>query len=275
VARVTDGGLYGERLTAIAGVANTGSERNWCGSIFNQANWYVFGRMAWDPEISARAVAQEWTRQTFSNDPAFVNPVVDMMMASRDATVDYMTPLGLALIMAHGHHFGPGPWDVIGPREDWKAPYYHRADAQGIGFDRTSTGSNNVAQYKSPLKEEFEDVAKTPEDYLLWFHHVSWDYKTKSGRTVWNELIARYQRGVDEIAGFQKVWAGLKGEVDDARYNQATAFLAIQHREAIWWRDGCLAYFEQFSKRPFPAGYAPKYPLAYYEKMPPGASPDP
>lgn len=275
VARIIDGSLDHHAISGIAGVANIGNDADWSGSTFNQANWYVFGRMAWDPEISARAVAQEWTKQTFTADPAFVAPVVDMMMGSRDAVVDYMTPLGLELIMAHSHHMGPGPWDVIGPREDWKAPYYHRADAVGLGFDRTTTGSDNAGQYKGPAKEAFEDIAKTPEDYLLYFHHVPWDYKTKSGRTLWNELIARYQRGVDKVAAMQAAWGAQKSRVDAQRFDKTAAFLAIQHREAIWWRDACLAYFAQFSKRPFPAGYAPKYPLATYEALPMFASPKP
>jgi alpha-glucuronidase len=273
VARVTDGNLDHHPISGIAGVANIGNDPDWCGSIFNQANWYVFGRMAWDPDITARAVADEWTRQTFTNDPAFVGPVVDMMMKSREAVVNYMTPLGLALIMAHGHHMGPGPWDTIGPREDWKAPYYHRADAGGIGFDRVASGY--VAQYHSPLKEQFASVATTPEDLLLWFHHVSWDHRMKSGRTLWQELIARYQSGVDGVAAMQAAWTRLTDAVDPERYAQVRDFLAIQHREAIWWRDACLAYFQQFSKRPFPDGYKPKYPLDYYKTMPFGASPKP
>jgi alpha-glucuronidase len=275
VAKIIDGSLDHHAISGIAGVANIGNDTDWSGSIFNQANWYVFGRMAWDPEISARAVAQEWTRQTFTADPAFVTPVVDMMMGSRDAVVDYMTPLGLELIMAHSNHMGPGPWDVIGPREDWKAPYYHRADAAGLGFDRTTTGSDNAGQYKGTAKDTFEDIAKTPEDYLLYFHHVPWDYKTRSGRTLWNELIARYQRGVDKVAAMQATWAAQESHVDADRFDKTAAFLAIQHREAIWWRDACLSYFAQFSKRPFPAGYAPKYPLATYEAMPMFASPPP
>ena len=275
VARIIDGSLDHHAISGMAGVANIGNDVNWCGSVFNQANWYVFGRMAWDPEISAQAVAEEWTRQTFGNDAALVTPVVDMMTASREMTVDYMTPLGLELIMAHSTHMGPGPWDVIGPREDWKAPYYHHAGTDGIGFDRISTGSNNVAQYKPPLKEQFEDVAKTPEDYLLWFHHLPWDYRTKSGRSLWDELVARYQRGVDEVAQMQTSWASLAPYVDAERFEKTAAYLAIQHREAIWWRDGCLAYFVQFSRRPFPPGYAPKYPLETYETMPLNASPDP
>ncbi len=275
VAKIIDGSLDHHAISGIAGVANIGNDIDWSGSIFNQANWYVFGRMAWDPEISARDVAVEWAKQTFTADPAFVTPVVDMMMASRETVVNYMTPLGLELIMAHSHHMGPGPWDVIGPREDWKAPYYHRADAAGLGFDRTITGSDNAGQYKGAAKAMFEDIAKTPEAYLLYFHHVPWDYKTRSGRTLWNELIARYQRGVDEAARMQTLWVAQKPYVDAERFEKTAAFLAIQHREAIWWRDACLAYFAQFSKRPFPDGYAPKYPLEYYEKMPMFASPKP
>ena len=273
VAKVIDGSLDHHPISGIAGVANIGNDADWCGSIFNQANWYVFGRMAWDPEMSARAVADEWVRQTFTNDPAAVTPVVDMMMKSREAVVDYMTPLGLALIMAHGHHMGPGPWDTIGPREDWKAPYYHRADANGIGFDRVASGY--VAQYHAPLKEQYAKVSTTPEDLLLWFHHVSWDHRMKSGRTLWQELIARYQQGVDDVAAMQATWEKLADDVDPERYAQVRDFLSIQHREAIWWRDACLAYFAQFSKRPFPDGYKPKYPLGTYEKMPFGASPKP
>jgi alpha-glucuronidase len=275
VARIIDGSLDRHAISGIAGVANIGNDADWTGSIFNQANWYVFGRMAWDPDISAREVATEWTRQTFTAYPAFVTPVVDMMMSSREAVVNYMTPLGLEMIMAHGHHMGPGPWDVIGPREDWKAPYYHRADATGLGFDRTVTGSNNAGQYKGAAKAAFEDITKTPEDYLLYFHHVPWDYKTRSGRTLWNELIARYQRGVAEVAEMQKTWAAQKPYVDSERFDKTVAFLAIQHREAIWWRDACLAYFVQFSRRPFPAGYAPRHPLEYYENIPMFASPSP
>jgi alpha-glucuronidase len=198
------------------------------------------------------------------------------MMASRETAVDYMTPLGLNLIMAHGTHHGPGPWDMIGPREDWKAPYYHHAGPDGIGFDRTSSGSDQAAQYKSPLKEQLENAATTPEKFLLWFHHLPWDYRLADGLTLWDALVMRYFRGVEEVAAAQKVWAGLAKYVDEARYHQTTDFLAIEHREAIWWRDGCLAYFAQIAKHPFPAGYpAPKHPLAYYENTPIDASPDP
>ena len=273
VAKVVEGAADHHGLSGIAGVANIGNDADWCGSIFNQANWYVFGRMAWNPQLTARAVAEEWVRQTFTTDPAFVTPVVDMMMASREAAVDYMTPLGLALIMAHGHHKGPGPWDMIGPRRDWMAPYYHRAAKDGIGFDRVASGA--VGQYRSPLKEEYSAIATTPEKYLLWFHHVPWAHRMASGRTLWRELVAHYRRGVDQVAAMQKTWAGLAAHVDSRRYAQVRDFLAIQHREAVWWHDACLAYFAKVSGQVIPDGDRPKYPLSYYESLPPYASPPP
>jgi alpha-glucuronidase len=273
VANVIDGSLDHHALSGMAGVANIGNDRNWCGSIFNQANWYVFGRMAWNPDISARAVAEEWTRQTFNAKPAFVAAVVGMMMQSRETTVDYMTPLGLNMIMGHGDHYGPGPWDTIGPRADWKAPYYHHAAADGLGFDRTKTGSDAVAQYNEPLRDDFSDVKTTPEKYLLWFHHVPWDYKLKSGRTLWDGLIHHYRLGVERVRAAQKTWAGLHGDVDPARFDQIAGFLDIEEHEAAWWRVACLAYFQSFSHRPVPADYAPKHSLQYYENLPNGVSP--
>jgi alpha-glucuronidase len=273
IARITDGSLDHHATSGVAGVANIGNDADWSGSIFNQANWYVFGRMAWDTEISARAVAQEWTRQTFTADPAFVTPVVAMMMASREAVVDYMTPLGLHHIMAYGHHMGPAPWDDTGPREDWRPVYYHRAAKDGVGVDRVASGY--AAQYRSPLKERFSKVATTPEEYLLWFHRLPWDYRVKSGRTLWQEMVAHYRRGVDSVAKMQSDWAALKPHVDAERFSHVTDFLAIQHREAVWWRDACLAYFAQFSGQPFPPDYAPKYSLSYYQAMPIYASPPP
>jgi alpha-glucuronidase len=175
--------------------------------------------------------------------------------------------------MGHGFHYGPGPWDTVGPRFDWTAPYYHHADAFGLGFDRTKTGSDAVAQYNPPLRQEFSDVKTTPEKYLLWFHHVSWDYKTRSGRTLWNELVHDYRQGADNVADDEKTWTSLQGDVDPQRFALTDSFLKIEEHEAEWWRDGCLAYFESFSHRPFPDGYAPKYPLDYYETLPLGVSP--
>ena len=165
----------------MAGVSNMGTDRNWTGSQFDQANWYAFGRLAWNPDLSSAAIAEEWARMTFTNDAAFVKPVVAMMMGSREAVVDYMTPLGLHHLMGRGYHYGPGPWVTGGPRADWTSVYFHRADAEGIGFDRTSKGSNAVAQYAPPVAAEFGDRARVPEKFLLWFHHVPWDYKAFVG----------------------------------------------------------------------------------------------
>ena len=287
VAKVVDGSLYdtsakvrrredrpGEgnpgssRLTGMAGVANIGADRNWCGSQFDQANWYAFGRLAWNPSQSARAIAEDWTRMTFSNDDAFVAPVVDMMMASREAAVDYMTPLGLHHVMGQGHHYGPGPWVAGGPRADWTSVHYHRADINGIGFDRSASGSNAVAQYAPPLAQEFGDAHRVPEQFLLWFHHLPWNFRTKSGRTLWDELVVRYTRGVDEVKAMRETWRRLDGRIDDERYHQVAAFLAIQEKEAQWWRDASIAYFESISNLPLPVGYAPPAkPLAYYESL--------
>jgi alpha-glucuronidase len=266
VAKVIDGDLFGNRLTGMAGVSNIGTDPNWSGSIFNQANWYVFGRMAWNPELSARAVAEEWTRQTFGNDPAVVKTSVAMMMASREAAVDYMTPLGLNLIMGHGSHYGPAPWDNIGNRPDWKAPYYHHADAAGLGYDRTQTGSNALAQYAPQAAAKFADMSNL--DTLLWFHHVGWGEKLASGRTLWDELVVRYTGGVAAVKTMRAQWAGVKGKVDPQRFALTARYLAIQQAEAQWWRDACLAYFQSFSKRPYPKGFkAPTHPLAYYESL--------
>lgn len=268
VAKVIDGSLFADRLTGIAGVANIGADRNWCGSIFNQANWYVFGRLAWDPDLSTASIAEEWVRMTFTNDARFVTPVVAMMMGSREAAVDYMTPLGLAHLMARDSHYGPGPWVTGGPRSDQTATYFHRADAAGIGFDRTATGSDAVAQYAPPVAHRFADLATCPETLLLWFHHVAWDHRMRSGRTLWDELVLHYTRGVEYVAGMRRTWSRLAQYVDPPRYAAVAAFLGIQEREARWWRDACIAYFQTFSKRPLPAGVAPpRHTLAEYEAV--------
>ncbi|MBW8812261.1 MAG: alpha-glucuronidase [Caulobacterales bacterium] len=262
VARILMRGTGPGALTGMAGVANIGADRNWTGSHFDQANWYAFGRLAWDPNQSSRAIAEDWARLTFSNDPAFVAPVADMMLRSREAVVDYMTPLGLHHIMGEHHHYGPGPWVADAPRADWNSVYYHRADAGGIGFDRTEDGSNAVGQYAEQAGAELLD----DERYLLWFHHVPWDRKVRSGRTLWDELVVRYSRGVDEVRQMRRTWDAMAPYVDPARHADVAAFLAIQEREAQWWRDACIAYFQSQSKRPLPAGYAPPaHPLEWYE----------
>jgi alpha-glucuronidase len=268
VAKVIDGSLEGHALTGMAGVANIGTDRNWSGSDFNQANWYVFGRLAWNPSLSSRAIAEEWVRMTFSNDKAFVKPVVDMMMGSREAAVDYMTPLGLLHLMGPGHHYGPAPWDASESRADWRPVYYHRADRQGIGFDRSRSGSDAVDQYAPPLAAQFNDMKQTPEPLLLYFHHVPWDYRMRSGNTLWYELVAHYTRGVDDVKRMRETWRRLHGYIDDERYNRVATFLAIQKKEAQWWRDACIAYFQSVSGLPLPAGYAaPQHSLKYYESL--------
>jgi alpha-glucuronidase len=268
VAKVIDGELHGYKKTGMAGVSNIGADRNWTGSDFDQANWYAFGRLAWDPKLSAETIAQEWVRMTFSNDPAFVKPVVAMMMGSREAVVDYMMPLGLHHLFDTGHHYGPGPWVNNLNRADWNPTYYHRADALGLGFDRGPAGSDATSQYSPKVAAIFADRKKTPEQFLLWFHHVPWDYKTSSGRILWDELVYRYTHGVEVVSQMRRTWAGLESYVDAERFAQVSAFLAIQEQEARWWRDACIAYFQTFSKRPLPAGFAPpQHPLEYYQGL--------
>ncbi|HDS1075287.1 TPA: alpha-glucuronidase [Stenotrophomonas maltophilia] len=268
VARVIDGSLEGHALTGIAGVANIGVDRTWSGSHFDQANWYAFGRLAWNPQQSARAIAEDWAALTFSPDPQVTGPIVRMMMDSREAAVDYMTPLGLHHLMARGHHYGPGPWVDGGPRADWTSVYYHRADSQGIGFDRSAGGSNAVGQYAPQVAEIYGDSARVPESLLLWFHHVPWDRRMRSGRTLWDELVGRYSRGVRQVRSMQDTWAALRDRIDPQRHRHVAAFLQIQHDEAQWWRDASVAYFQSLSGRPLPAGERPPpQPLSYYQAL--------
>lgn len=263
-----EGSTVARSLAGIAGVANLGNDRTWSGSHFDQANWYAFGRLAWNPEQSARDIATDWAAMTFAPDPAVVAPIVEMMMASREAAVNYMTPLGLHHLMARGHHYGPGPWVDGGPRADWTSVYYHRADRDGIGFDRTARGSNAVGQYAPEVAALYGDLARVPEPLLLWFHHVPWDHRMASGKTLWNALVGRYSQGVDQVQAMQGTWASLRGRVDRQRYEQVAAFLRIQRREAQWWRDASVAYFQSVSGRPLPAGeVAPPHPLAWYEAL--------
>jgi alpha-glucuronidase len=246
----------------MAGVSNTGSDRNWCGHPCAAANWFAFGCLAWDHTLSAAAIADDWLRMTFTNDARFVEPAKVMMIESREAVVDYMTPLGLHHIMARSHHYGPGPW-VTGGRADWTSTYYHQANAQGIGFDRTPGGSDAVSQYYSPYRELVANRGTCPENLLLWFHHVPWDYTMKSGRTLWDELCHHYQHGVESVRQMQRAWDTMADFVDAARFEHVRALLAIQEKEARWWRDACLLYFQTFSGRPIPYE-PPTETLDYY-----------
>ena len=207
-------------------------------------------------------------RQTWGEDPAVVEPILAMMMQSRQAVVNYMTPLGLHHLMATGHHYGPGPWVNNLEREDWNPTYFHRADANGIGFERTAKGSNAVAQYAPAIARCFASLGCVPDDELLWFHHLPWDYRMRSGRPLWDELVGRYDLGVEQVHGMRRTWRALQGRVDDERFAEVDAFLGIQEQEAQWWRDASIAYFQSVSKRSLPAGTKPPaHGLDYYKGL--------
>jgi len=268
VARCTDGSIYPQKYTAIAGVSNVGLDTNWTGHQFNQANWYAFGRLAWNDTLSSEQIADEWIKLTFygdssqkSNEPNYASdwnknfllPVKNMMMESREAAVNFMMPLGLHHIMSANGHYGPGPWWAPkGMRPDWTPPYYHNASSTGIGFDRTTKGSDAVSQYHEPLASEFNNVATCPERYLLWFHHLPWDYKMKNGRTLWDDLCYHYEKGVNQVREFQKVWDKAGPYVDSTRFMEVQRKLRAQEMNAVLWKDACTLYFQQFSKMPIP-----------------------
>jgi alpha-glucuronidase len=267
VAKVIDGSIDNQALSGIASVSNIGTDRNWCGHPFAQANWFAFGRLAWDHTQTPETIADEWLRMTFTNNEKFISPVKSMMLSSREITVSYMTPLGLHHLMGWSHHYGPAPWINQG-RPDWTSVYYHRADSLGVGFDRSSGGSNAVSQYFAPVRELFDNIESCPEKYLLWFHHVSWNYKMKSGRTLWEELCNKYYGGVDSVRAMRKTWESLAGLIDEERFREVQALLKIQEKEAVWWRNACLLYFQTFSKMPIPVEYEkPDKSLEYYMQL--------
>jgi len=259
VAACTDGSLSKTDFTAIAGVANIGNDVNWTGHTFAQANWYAFGRLAWNNKLESKTIAEEWIKQTFLDDKEkktdanFIKTIQEIMLDSREAAVDYMMPLGLHHIFAEGHHYGPAPWfsnDKIRP--DWTSVYYHKADTGGIGFDRTRSGSDAVDQYHEPLSSTFNNLSSCPEIYLLWFHHVPWSYRLKNGRDLWTELCIRYDHGVQQVRSFQKDWDKIKGLIDSERFAEVQSKLRTQSRDAQIWKDACLLYFQQFSRREIP-----------------------
>ena len=241
-------------LKAVAGVANIGTDTNWCGHTFAQANWYAFGRLSWQPSLSSEHIADEWLKQTFDSQPSDINAQLKkMMLDSHEAVVNYMMPLGLHHIFAWGHHYGPEPWcNIPGARPDWLPSYYHRADKQGIGFDRSSKGSNAVAQYPENLSKQYDNISTCPEEYLLWFHHVPWNYRMKSGRTLWDEFCYHYDNGVRQVRDFQKIWDAAEKYIDAERFHEVQSALKIQARDAVWWKDACLLYFQKFSSMPIP-----------------------
>ncbi len=253
-------------ISGIAGVSNIGSDLNWTGHLFGQANWHAFGRMAWNPDLSAKEVGEEWARMTFSNSNKVLSPVMDILLTSREAVVNYTGPLGLNHIMNFATHYGPGPWYKD---PNWDAKDYHKADETGLGVDRTTSGSNAVSQYFSPLREQLNDVKTCPRQFMLWFHHVPWDYQMPSGRIMWDELVHYYHKGVQDVRDMRTLWNSLDGKIDPERHHQVKSMLKVQEDEAIWWRDGCLLYFQTFSNRPIPAQYEqPKHSLQYYRRIP-------
>lgn len=257
-------------ISAMAGVSNIGSDRDWTGTNFDQANWYSFGRLAWNPRLSAQQIASEWTRLTWSNDARATKPIVSMMMESRNAAVDFMTPLGLAHQMATDYHYGPAPWVCDLKQPSWNPCYYNRANANGIGFDRTESGSDAAAQYAPPVAARFANLEAAPDEYLLWFHHLPWTYRMRSGRTLWDELVNHYDKGVVEAAGMSRTWASAQPYVDPERWGAVESDLSREFDEARWWRDASIAYFQSLSKLPLPPGSPqPAHPLTYYEAMRP------
>ena len=241
------------KLKGIAGVANIGDDANWCGHPFSQANWYAFGRLAWNPSLSAEEIAHEWLVQTYENqDEKFTKPVEMMMLTSREACVNYMMPLGLHHIFKFDHHYGPEPDGFIASYPlEWCPVYYHKADAQGVGFDRSSKGTDAVSQYPEPYRSQYDNLQTCPEEYLLWFHHVAWDYRMKSGSTLWQELCMRYNMGVSMVEVYRDYWHTsakqyMKGH--EQEWQHTDSLLNVQLENAKEWRDTCLKYFQTFSK---------------------------
>jgi alpha-glucuronidase len=257
VAKIVDGSIDQHTLSAIAGVANIGSDRNWTGHPMGQSNWYAFGRLAWDHTLSSKAIAEEWTKMTLTTQPAAERTIVDLMEKSRNIYVRYTTPLGLHHIMGESIHYGPQPWLTKAGRPDWTAIYYHKGDSLGLGFNRTATGSNALALYKPEVQKQWGNPQTCPLDYVLWFHHIGWKQPLSTGRTLWNELCIRYYTGADSVLWMQKQWAQVQPQVDPAIYTDVAARLQTQRKEALWWRDACVLYFQTLSRQPIPAPLVP------------------
>lgn len=268
VAKVIDGSLFSGNVSAIAGVSNIGNDINWCGHPLAQANWFAFGKLAWDHSLASEKIAEEWAKLTLHTNSHATLDVVDILMKSREAVVNYMTPLGLHHLMGWDHHYGPGPWIANKRRADWTSVYYHKATKNGIGFDRTRSGSNAVDQYHPEVADKFNSTTACPEEYLLWFHHLPWNYRLKSGETLWNGLVKKYYQGVDEVREMQSAWKKLHGKIDPEIHRSVTQLFSIQLDDAVMWRNACVLYFQQFSEQPIPQGLEkPEHDLEYYENL--------
>lgn len=249
VANAIEGAIHPYRVTGMVAVTNPGRDRNWCGHHFSQSNWYAAGRLAWNPQLSAEQIADEWTRMTFGNDAKTVGAIREMMMTSRETYLNYTMPLGLHHLIG-GNHYAPMPQNAVAQRKDWTAVYYHQAAADGIGFDRTIKGDNAVEQYFPPVRDMFDNLATCPEQFLLWFHRCPWDYKLKSGKTLWNGLVEKYYEGTKQVVAMQATWQSLAGQIDPQRHKEVADRLAIQVADSAAWRDQILKYFQGFSKLP-------------------------
>ncbi|GAB2461334.1 xylan alpha-1,2-glucuronidase [Hymenobacter qilianensis] len=268
VAKVIDGTLEKHSISGIAGVANIGSDRNWTGHPVGQANWYAFGRLAWDHTLKSDAVAEEWTKMTLTREPQAVNTIAQVLNQSRNIYVRYTTPLGLHHIMGQSIHYGPEPWLEKSARPDWTSVYYHKADSIGLGFDRTAKGSNALSLYSPQVRQLWGNPATCPPDYLLWFHHVPWGQRLSTGNTLWDELTTRYYSGADSVLWMQQQWEQVKPKVDPEQHTDIASRLRIQHREALWWRDACVLYFQTYAKRPIPPSLTPPTrPLAEIKEL--------
>ena len=240
-----------KRLVGVAGVANIGLDKNWCGHHFAQANWYAFGRLAWNPYLKSEEIADEWLKQTFRNDKGEMinDKLLSMMLRSREACVDYMMPLGLHHIFAFDHHYGPEPDGFIASYPlEWCPVYYHKADKEGVGFNRSHTGTDATSQYNEPYCSLYDDINTCPERYLLWFHHVPWTYRLKSGNTLWEEIQARYDRGVKEVEDFYAIWQEAKPNIDEQRWKEVDERMQHQLENAKEWRKVCTDYFRTFAE---------------------------
>ncbi len=247
VARVLEGDVHAYAETGMAGVANTGTDRNWTGHHLAQANWHAYGRLAWNPGLTAEALADEWTRMTWSDDPQVVSTITGLLLSTHETYVRYTMPLGLHHLIG-GDHYEPMPENPDPRRADWSAIYYHRASREAVGFDRSPRGSNAVQQYRSPMREQWADPTTTPDSLLLWFHRLPWTYRMTSGRTLWESIVAAYTRGAEEAAALERTWAALAGRVDGERHAAVAAKLRQQAIDAAAWRDKCVGYFRQFAE---------------------------
>jgi alpha-glucuronidase len=248
VGRAIEGDIHPYHITGIVSVVNPGLDTNWCGHHFSQSNWYASGRLAWDHQLTAARIADEWTRMTFGNDPVTVETIRTMMMSSHETFVKYTMPIGLHHLIG-GDHYAPMPENARSRRDDWTATYYHQAAADGIGFDRTMRGTRAVGQYFRPVRDLFDNIETCPEKFLLWFHRCGWDHRLRSGQTLWDALCETYFEGAREAAALETTWRSLDGRVDARRHREVAERLAIQVAHAAEWRDHILRYFQTFSKR--------------------------